>query len=62
MRRNLDILDLLRRLKMHGFALTANLEKVTMKFISKRLSSQPLSEVKDFRPRNQWEKYEIMTQ
>jgi hypothetical protein len=62
MKRNLDLLDLLRRLKMHGLALTATLEKVTMKFISRRLVSQPLSEIKDFQPKTQWDKYEVMTQ
>ena len=39
MSRNLDILDLLRRLKMHGFALTSQLSKSSMRFISGRLVS-----------------------
>jgi hypothetical protein len=36
---------------MHGLALTANLEKIEMKFISSSLVSQPLSEIKNFQPK-----------
>jgi hypothetical protein len=59
--RNLDLLDLLRRLKMHGFALTSELDILSRKFISMRTVSQPLSEVKNFHPRTLWQKYEVMT-
>ena len=62
MRRNLDLLDMLRRLKMHGFALTSQLDTLSMKFISQRTGSQPLSEVRNFYPRSLWQKYEVMTQ
>ena len=37
MLRNLDLLDLLRRLKMHGFALTSELDTITMKFIADKI-------------------------
>jgi hypothetical protein len=56
------VLDLLRRLKMHGFALTAELDRTSRRFISNRTVSQPLSEVKNFNPKDLWSKYEVMTQ
>ena len=32
-----------------------------MKFIANRTVSQPLNEVKNFKPNNRWEKFEVMT-
>ena len=61
MSRNLDVLDLLRRLKMHGFALSTELDRTSRKFISNRTVSQPLGEVKNFNPKDLWGKYEVMT-
>jgi len=60
--RHLDVLDLLRRLKMHGFALTSLLDTVSRKYIASRTVSMPLSEVKYFNPKTLWQKYEVLTQ
>jgi hypothetical protein len=46
---------------MHGFALTAELDRTSRRFISSRTVSQPLSEVKNFAPKDLWSKYEVMT-
>jgi hypothetical protein len=48
--RNLDLLDFLRRLKMHGFALTSLLDTISRKYIASRTVSMPLSEVRYFNP------------
>ena len=60
--RNLDLLDFLRRLKMHGFALTSLLDTISRKYIASRTVSMPLSEVRYFNPQSLWQKYEVMTQ
>jgi len=60
--RNLDMIDVIRRLKMHGFALTSQLNKLSRKFISLRTVTQPLSQVKNFKPNSLWEKMEVLTQ
>jgi len=60
--RNMDLIDFLRRLKMHGIALTAQLEVTERKFISNRAISNPVCEVDNFKPKTMWDKYEVMTQ
>jgi hypothetical protein len=62
MDRNLDILDLLRRIRMHGLALTALFDNNLRKLISERAEFNSLDIIANFQPSTLWQRLEVLSQ
>lgn len=62
MDRNLDILDLLRRIRMHGLALTALFDNNLRKLISGRAETNSLDIIANFQPSTLWQRLEVLSQ
>ena len=64
LQRNLDILNMLRRMKMHGFALSVLLDQPSRRFISNASMDKPLEYVKEVtnnKPKMLWLQFEQMS-
>ena len=53
-----NLLDVLRRLRMHGFALTTYFKRSERAFIASRAHTKPIEQVVADRPKEAWEAYE----
>ena len=56
--RTLNILDLIKRMRMHGFALTCLWDNESRKFFSHQAHKKHVQEVKEFTPKTLWQKYD----
>ena len=56
--RTLNILDLIKRMRMHGFALTCLWDNDSRKFFSHQAHNKHIDEVKSFKPKTLWQKYD----
>jgi hypothetical protein len=54
MSRNLDVLDFMRRLRMHGLALTMTSRPEVRKFVSGRSYVKMIREISELRPKSLW--------
>jgi len=54
----LDIVTLMRRLRMHGFAIATSMEQKTLNIIANRSKRTPLIKVKAEAKTQLWKKYE----
>jgi hypothetical protein len=52
--RTLNILDLIKRMRMHGFALTCLWDNDSRKFFSHQAHTKHIKEVTEFRPKTLW--------